>query len=208
MLSIAKFVQIKLGHFCQLNQPLAASFPASSFNPAVSFPRFLGKTSTSDKKKRLTQNIHDRRRLSTSGSQLSLRLDYAPILVEAIVRPLREQGTNGIKDTIKVMKEYQLTREDIDSLIELSVWPKMKNPWESIDGKVKAALTRVYKKEIPLRKSVKNEAVKFDYEDATDSDESYNEENCSIKKSTQSQQEQMIVNTPTPSTSKLSKSKK
>lgn len=47
-----------------------------------------------------------------------------------------------------IIKEYRLLREDIDSLIELTSWPGKKNPWESVDGKVKAALTRAYNKEV------------------------------------------------------------
>lgn len=46
------------------------------------------------------------------------------------------------------MKEYRLLREDIDSLIELSTWPGKKSAWESVDSKVKAALTRAYNKEV------------------------------------------------------------
>lgn len=121
---------------------------AGSYTSTVNFPRWLGKQSRSNKRKRLAQEVHDHTRISTSGSRLSVRLDYASFLVDAIVRPLKEKGLEGVQDALAVIKEYHLLREDIDGLLELSTWPKMKNPWDSIDSKVKAALTRAYNKEV------------------------------------------------------------
>lgn len=67
---------------------------------------------------------------------------------------------DGVEEALSVMKEYRLLREDLDSLVELSAWPGKKSPMDSIDGKVKAALTRTYNKEVaPYSYSVMN-AVK------------------------------------------------
>lgn len=85
---------------------------------------------------------------STSGSRLSIRMDYAPYLIEKIIKPLRDRGADGVEEALSVMKEYRLLREDIDSLIELTTWPGKKNPMDAIEGKVKAALTRAYNKEV------------------------------------------------------------
>ncbi|XP_053680616.1 replication factor C subunit 1 [Anopheles nili] len=112
----------------------------------INFPGWLGKNSKSNKRKRLAQEIHDHTRVSTSGSRLSIRLDYAPHLLRSIVQPLQKRGAEGVQDSLEVIKEYRLLREDIDSLVELSTWPKRKSILDAVDGKVKAALTRAYNK--------------------------------------------------------------
>jgi replication factor C subunit 1 len=53
-----------------------------------------------------------------------------------------------VAESLNVIKEYRLLREDIDSLIELCSWPKKKNPMDAVESKVKAALTRAYNKEV------------------------------------------------------------
>lgn len=148
---------------------LPGEYMSGSFNAMVGFPSWLGKFSKANKRKRLAQEIHDHTRISTSGSRMSVRLDYAQFLVAAIIRPLQERGVEGVPDALKIIKEYRLLREDIDSLLELSIWPKMKNPWESIDGKVKAALTRAYNKEIQpysysVQSGIKKKAAKISEE--------------------------------------------
>lgn len=75
-------------------------------------------------------------------------MDYAPYLVEKITKPLRDRGLDGVEEALSVLKEYRLLREDLDSLIELTTWPGKKNPMDSVEGKVKAALTRAYNKEV------------------------------------------------------------
>lgn len=121
---------------------------AGSITKQINFPGWLGKYSRSNKRKRLAQEIHDHTRTVTSGSRLSVRMDYAPHLLSAILRPLKEKGADGVNESLSVIKEYRLLREDIESLVELTTWPKKKNIMESVDGRVKAALTRLYNKEI------------------------------------------------------------
>lgn len=84
---------------------------------------------------------------STSGSRTSIRMEYAPHLLSAIVRPLKEEGVDGVPKALEVMREYRISREDIDALIELTSWPGRKNPMDAVESKVKAALTRAYNKE-------------------------------------------------------------
>lgn len=205
---------------------LPGEYMAGSFNAMVGFPGWLGKFSKSNKRKRLAQELHDHTRISTSGSRMSIRLDYAQFLVGAIVRPLKERGVEGVPEALQVIKEYRLLREDIDSLIELSTWPKMKNPWESIDGKVKAALTRAYNKEVqPYAYSVQSGIKKKAAKSSEDQDEGYGdaggsgddedeedeplEKNTLIKVKKLAQSKEKDSNKPKASTSKKpSKSKK
>lgn len=119
-----------------------------NFTAPVNFPAWLGKNSNTNKRKRLAQEIHDHTRIATSGSRLSVRLDYAQFLVKAIVKPLIDKGAEGIQESLKVIKEYHLLREDLDSLFDLTTWGGAKSPWDKVDSRVKAALTRTYNKEI------------------------------------------------------------
>ncbi|KXJ72216.1 hypothetical protein RP20_CCG018583 [Aedes albopictus] len=157
---------------------LPGEYMEGNFTGQINFPGWLGKNSKASKRKRLAQEIHDHTRISTSGSRLSVRLDYAPFLVNAIVRPLKQQGSEGVPEALNVIKEYRLLREDLESLTELTTWPKQKNPMDSVDGKVKAALTRAYNKEIaPYSYSAVNTVKKKRAEAAADeTSELYGEE--------------------------------
>lgn len=64
------------------------------------------------------------------------------------MHPLIEDQNDGVYEALNVMKEYHLLREDVDSLVELSTWPGKKSPMDQVDGRVKAALTRAYNKEV------------------------------------------------------------
>ncbi|KAH8243250.1 hypothetical protein KR032_005944, partial [Drosophila birchii] len=118
------------------------------FTGQINFPGWLGKNSRSGKRARLAQELHDHTRVCTSGSRLSVRLDYAPFLLNNICRPLAKEGQEGVPAAIEVMKDYHLLREDLDSLVELTSWPGKKSPLDAVDGRVKAALTRTYNKEV------------------------------------------------------------
>lgn len=147
---------------------LPGEYMEGNFTGQINFPGWLGKNSKASKRKRLAQEIHDHTRMSTSGSRLSVRLDYAPYLLNAIVRPLQQKANEGVQESLEVIKEYRLLREDLESLVELTSWPKKKSPMDAVDGKVKAALTRAYNKEVaPYTYSVVN-AVKKKKAEAAD----------------------------------------
>ena len=158
---------------------LPGEYMEGVFTDQINFPGWLGKNSKTNKRKRLAQEIVDHTRTTTSGSRLAIRLDYAPFLLNAIVGPLKEKGADGVPESLAVIKQYRLLREDIESLIELSTWPKCKSPWDQIDGKVKAALTRAYNKEvgpytysaIPGVKKKKGSVVKDEGEEMDGEDE-------------------------------------
>ncbi|KAH8418453.1 hypothetical protein KR009_004359, partial [Drosophila setifemur] len=118
------------------------------FTGQINFPGWLGKNSKANKRARLAQELHDHTRSCTSSSRLSVRLDYAPFLLDNIVRPLAKDGQEGVPYALEVIKDYHLLREDLDSLIELTAWPGKKSPMDAVDGRVKAALTRAYNKEV------------------------------------------------------------
>ncbi|XP_034486771.1 replication factor C subunit 1 [Drosophila innubila] len=127
---------------------LPGEYMCGHFTGQINFPGWLGKNSKSNKRARLAQELHDHTRVCTSASKLSVRQDYAPFLLANIVRPLALEGQEGVSSALNVMKDYHLLREDLESLIELTSWPGKKSPMDAVDGRVKAALTRAYNKEV------------------------------------------------------------
>lgn len=71
-----------------------------------------------------------------SASKESINLDYAPYLRNSIVRPLVQDGTEGVKDALDKLHEYQLLKEDLDSLQEICQWPNSTNAMSNLDSKV------------------------------------------------------------------------
>ncbi len=160
------------------------------FTSPINFPAWLGKNSNTNKRKRLAQEIHDHTRIATSGSRTSIRLDYAQFLVTAIVKPLIDEGLDGVPKALEVMKSYHLLREDLDSLMELTAWGATKSPWEKVDSRVKAALTREYnKKVLPYSFSAqsdvkkKKKAAMAGDDDDENGASTYEDEEDSIEKS-------------------------
>lgn len=60
--------------------------------------------------------------------------------------PLLSKGADGVSEAIDAMVEYNLIRDDLDKLSELSTWGSATSAWQRVDGKVKAQLTRQYNK--------------------------------------------------------------
>lgn len=115
----------------------------------IQFPGWLGKNSRASKMHRLCQEIHAHARLSTTGSKSSIFLDYATHLRNAILTPMIKRESEGISESLAVMECYHLLREDLDSLVELSLWPGQTNPMVLVNSKAKAAMTRSYNKNAP-----------------------------------------------------------
>jgi replication factor C subunit 1 len=63
-------------------------------------------------------------------------LDYLIHLRDSVTGPLINEGVDGVAATLSVMQKYYLLREDIDSLMELSLWPNQKDPFSHVDSKV------------------------------------------------------------------------
>ncbi|KAL7306082.1 hypothetical protein TKK_0001537 [Trichogramma kaykai] len=110
------------------------------------FPSWLGRNSKSNKFDRLLQELTLHIRLTTGASKESVNLDYIKMLVNSILTPLINDGENGIDQAVAVMNEYHLSREDLDSLIELTQWPHTRDPMQTIPSKLKAAFTKAYNK--------------------------------------------------------------
>lgn len=84
-------------------------------------------------------------------------------------------------------------REDLDSLIELTTWPGKKSLFDSVEGKVKAALTRAYNKEVnPYSYSVTSAVKKSKAVMATD--DAYGDDEEAAASSSDEEQESTVDN--------------
>ncbi len=77
-------------------------------------------------------------------------MDFAQSLRDAILRPMKTDGPDGVPASVQAMKDYSLLREDLDGLLEVTQWPDRDLPMKDVDSKVKAAFTRLYNKEVVL----------------------------------------------------------
>ena len=63
-------------------------------------------------------------------------LDYLPILRDRLTTPMIEDNTEGVSQVIGLMEEYDLTKDDYDSILELTQWPGLRDPRTQIESKV------------------------------------------------------------------------
>uniref|UniRef100_A0A915PR01 Replication factor C subunit 1 n=1 Tax=Setaria digitata TaxID=48799 RepID=A0A915PR01_9BILA len=116
----------------------------------INFPSWLGKNSTLNKRQRLLRQLTTHTYLRTFAAILPMVLDYIPVLRNQYCRPLLDKENDGVNDVVNMYKEYNLVRDDIESIAELAIWPGIKDPGAAIPAKaffVKAALTRTLNKE-------------------------------------------------------------
>uniref|UniRef100_A0A674A0A8 DNA replication factor RFC1 C-terminal domain-containing protein n=1 Tax=Salmo trutta TaxID=8032 RepID=A0A674A0A8_SALTR len=77
-------------------------------------------------------------------------MDYLPYLRMSLLCPLQRQGAEGAGQAVQLLDDYHLVREDVDSLMEISLWGGQPDPYAQLDPKVKSAFTRAYNRETHL----------------------------------------------------------
>ncbi|XP_011267537.2 replication factor C subunit 1 isoform X2 [Camponotus floridanus] len=123
---------------------------SGNLDALVRFPGWFGRNSKATRFNRLIQELTTHTRLTTGANKDALNMDYMVHIRNAIIKPLIDNGTDGIEAAINIMGKYHLTREDLDSMIEISLWPGVRDPTSNLDSKVKAAFTRAYQKNSPM----------------------------------------------------------
>ncbi|XP_059086267.1 replication factor C subunit 1-like [Tigriopus californicus] len=114
------------------------------------FPTWFGKYSKQNKFDRILQELQMHTRLSAGVTKQAMNMEFSQFLRGAIVNPMLLKGSEGIPESVEVMKKYSLLREDLDNILEIGQWPGQDNPMKYVDSKTKAAFTRAYNKEIVL----------------------------------------------------------
>ena len=135
--------------------------PSIKLNGSVGFPNFpswLGKNSKTRRIDRILQELEKHVRTKLSANKEGLNLDYLPMIKERLTKPLIKNGAQAVDKVIDFMDEYYLTRDDFDSIIELTTWPGQADVMSKIDSKIKAAFTRTYNK-----RTHKNPFVAIDF---------------------------------------------
>jgi replication factor C subunit 1 len=107
----------------------------------TSFTQWLGMNSKYGKLARFTREIHSHMRLKASGDHNEIRQQYLPVLWTQMIQRLGVDGTDAVEDVIDLMDSYYLTREDLDSIVELGVGPHREGS-VSIETQVKTKFTR------------------------------------------------------------------
>jgi replication factor C subunit 1 len=123
------------------------------------FPQWLGKNSTTGKQRRLTTELVTHTSLQVGQGFNAVRMEYVPYLRRRLLTELSaagEEGSSGgggAQKCIALLDSYGLSRDDfMENLRELqfiSPEPRpgsmdLKDAYEGLDSKVKAAFTRLY----------------------------------------------------------------
>lgn len=65
-----------------------------------------------------------------------MNLDYLYYLRQALLTPLQRHGADGAGQAVQLLDNYQLVKEDVDSIMEISVWGGQPDPYSKLDSKV------------------------------------------------------------------------
>lgn len=121
---------------------IPGSYICGRLTGRIFFPGWLGQNSKANKNKRIVQRLQGHTAVHTRTDGTQLRLSYVPILKESLTKPLVDQHAEGIPEVLKVMDGYGLTRDDWDSVMDLSVGRHQAG--SKIPGSVKSKFTREY----------------------------------------------------------------
>lgn len=112
------------------------------------FPQWLGNNSKTSKTDRILQQLVSHSVLNCSCNKTEFLLDYSPLLSASLTAPLTNNGDKeGPSKVVERLKDYDLTREDWEDVIELNSYSGRVSVLSTIDSKVKATFTKLYNKE-------------------------------------------------------------
>ena len=70
-----------------------------------------------------------------------------PVMREKFARCLHSNDNSGIESGVNLLLEFDLTREDLDTIFSLSQLSDFDDPWKHVSTKNKSAFTRSYNKQ-------------------------------------------------------------
>ena len=115
-----------------------------NFTARIEFPKWFGNNSKSNKYQRIVSELCTHTRLHTSGSADDVTMDYIPSWYQKVTRAIEAER---IQDAAGFLCEYELLKEDWDSISELGLYTGQRDVMSQVAPKVKAQLTRVTNKE-------------------------------------------------------------
>lgn len=78
----------------------------------------------------------------TLSSKQAVNLDYLPYLRSALLKPLQTAGAEGASQSVQLVDDYNLLKEDVDSMMEISTWGGRPDPYSKLDPKVREPVVR------------------------------------------------------------------
>lgn len=157
--------------------PIRGQPPAGFYNakqgawpPPLAFPgKCLGHQSTMGKKGRLVQDVARCMKLNSFANKSEVAMDYLSVMRQRLCSPLLgSDGAKGVDNTLKMMEEYLLSKDELDTICSELRLPDIKvdgkvteiapDFYGQVDSKIKAALTRTYNKETHTVKFLKPKA--------------------------------------------------
>lgn len=115
----------------------------------IEFATWLGQNSKQGKNGRLLTELVRHSYLETGTTKGDFRLGHLPRLAQRLLEPLISQGAAGIADVIGILDAYTLTREDFDSILELSLNPAHNTAaYGKVPSATKTAFTRTYNQSV------------------------------------------------------------
>ena len=112
----------------------------------VQFPSWLGRNSTATKRQRQLREATCHMQAAVSGSNTEVRASYIPALRPRLLAPMLRRGGDGCAETIELMDEYNLSKDDFDAIMELELLAGNggKPAFAAVPTAAKSALTRQY----------------------------------------------------------------
>lgn len=155
-----------------------SSFVSGQVISRINFTSWLGQNSKINKYKRILQEIFYHMSLITSTDKTELAIDYLPLLQGKLLNPISKNGNDGITDVIEILDSYYLTKEDWDSIMDLT---NNLDKVKKIPTSVKSAFTRkynsmihpiaIYKTGESFGGKTSNKSSTPDFEDVVDADD-------------------------------------
>jgi replication factor C subunit 1 len=108
------------------------------------FPSWLGKNSTTGKRRRLLGELMTHMSGHVSGDTDAVRLSYIPTLRSALLAPLVRGDDEGVRETIDLLDEYSLSRDDLFESLAEFIMPGVNDPMKHIPSASKSKFTRLY----------------------------------------------------------------
>jgi len=164
--------------FCSV---LPGEYMSGFLTGQIDFPQWLGKNSRRSKLDRILSELQGHTRLTAGVSKGAVTLDYGQRLREHIVSPMSKLGAEGVDQSVTNINDYNLLREDLDGLMEVTQWPGRPDPWAALDSKVKAAFTRKYNKEAAALPFAVQSVVTKKAKSSANSQESWGEDDDDVE---------------------------
>src|SRR5271156_3859496 len=109
------------------------------------FTSWLGNNSKQGKMIRMLREIQGHMRLRISGDRNEVRQSYMQTLFDRLVRRFAKDGGDAVGEMIELMDQYYLTKEDFDSIVEISMGHNNgEELMKDVPSTAKAAFTRKY----------------------------------------------------------------